>query len=190
MRGKGKGWVTAEYAMLPRATGTRNQREVTKGHASGRTQEIQRLIGRTLRSVVDLEALGERTVWIDCDVIEADGGTRTASITGGFIALYMALEGLVEKGLLQEVPIERFVAAVSVGVIEGETRLDLEYIEDSSAHVDLNVGMTEDGEFVELQGTGEEKPFSKALFFEMLDTAEKGITELIIKQKEALNLEV
>lgn len=186
MRGKGKGWITAEYSMLPRATAQRNQREVNKGKPSGRTQEIQRLIGRSLRSVLDLEKLGERTVWIDCDVIEADGGTRTASITGGFIALGLALKKLVAEHVLPELPINRYVAAISVGVVDGEVLLDLAYEEDSRAEVDMNVVMTDDGEFVEVQGTGEERPFSRKLLNELLDAAELGIYELIRIQKEML----
>ncbi len=186
LKGKGKGWVTAEYSMLPRATQSRNQREVNKGKPSGRTQEIQRLIGRSLRSVVDLEALGERSIWIDCDVIEADGGTRTASITGGFIALALALKKLVEEGVLPESPINSYVAAVSVGVVDGEARLDLEYEEDSVAEVDMNVIMSDQGEYIEIQGTGEEKPFSKESLNTLLGLAEKGIMELIEIQKQVI----
>lgn len=186
MRNGGKGWVTAEYSMLPRATETRNARESAKGKLSGRTMEIQRLIGRALRSVVKLEAMGERTIWLDCDVIQADGGTRTASITGAFIAMVDAMRKLVENGTWKELPITDFLAATSVGMIEGETRLDLDYKEDSSAIVDMNVVMTGSGKFVELQGTGEEAPFSYEELQELLGFAKSGITDLINAQKEAL----
>lgn len=187
MRGEGKGWITAEYSMLPRATETRNIRESSKGKVSGRTMEIQRLIGRALRAVVQLEAIGERTVWIDCDVIQADGGTRTASITGAFVAMALALHKLsIEKGLSQY-PIRDFLAATSVGILTGnKTILDLNYVEDSTAIVDMNVVMTGAGEFVELQGTGEEGTFSVNQLQEMLSMAQKGISELIAKQKEVL----
>lgn len=187
LRGKGKGWITAEYAMLPRATGERTMRESTKGKVTGRTMEIQRLIGRALRSVVDLEKLGERTIWIDCDVIQADGGTRTAAITGAFVAMALAMNKIKENGSLAEWPIHDYLAATSVGVLENEGAvLDLNYIEDSSAEVDMNVVMTGEGKFVEVQGTGEEATFSRAELNELLDLAEHGIEGLIEKQKEVL----
>lgn len=188
MRGEGRGWITAEYSMLPRATEQRTIRESSKGKVSGRTMEIQRLIGRALRAVVDLEKLGERTIWIDCDVIQADGGTRTASITGAFVAMVIALSKLVEKKKISELPITDFLAAISVGIDSeiGEI-LDLNYIEDSSAKVDMNVVMTSTGKLVEVQGTGEEATFSRTQLNGMLDLAEKGIFSLIEKQKEVLN---
>jgi ribonuclease PH len=187
MRGQGKGWVTAEYSMLPRATEQRNIREAAKGKVSGRTMEIQRLIGRALRSVVNLEKLGERTVWIDCDVIQADGGTRTASITGAFVAMTLALHKLVINKKLTELPIRDYLAATSVGLAEGIGEiLDLNYIEDSSAEVDMNIVMTGNGRFVELQGTGEEATFSRQQLNRMLDLGEIGIFQLMEKQKEAL----
>ncbi|MGB9780394.1 MAG: ribonuclease PH [Caldanaerobacter sp.] len=186
-KGTGKGWITSEYGMLPRATEVRNPREVTKGRPSGRTMEIQRLIGRSLRAVVDLEALGERTIWIDCDVIQADGGTRTASITGSFIALADALNKLVEKGELQRIPLKSFVAAVSVGIVEGNKLLDLSFQEDANALVDMNVVMTDKGEIVEIQGTGEGGPFSRENFEELLDLAAFGIDKIIKIQKEVLS---
>ncbi|WP_059171319.1 ribonuclease PH [Bacillus sp. FJAT-27445] len=187
MRGEGKGWITAEYSMLPRATDQRNIRESSKGKVSGRTMEIQRLIGRALRAIVDLEAIGERTVWIDCDVIQADGGTRTASITGAFVAMAIALNGLVEKKGLARFPITDFLAATSVGILaDGQPVLDLNYVEDSSASVDMNVVMTGNGEFVELQGTGEESTFSREQLAQMLEAAEAGLLELFEKQRDAL----
>lgn len=189
LKGQGKGWITAEYSMLPRATESRNQREVNKGKPSGRTQEIQRLIGRSLRSAVDLKALGERSIWIDCDVIEADGGTRTASITGGFIALMLAFKKMINDGLMEKYPINDYVAAVSVGVVEDVPMLDLAYEEDSNADVDMNVVMTSGGKFIEIQGTGEEHPFSKETFDELLSLAKDGIDQLIKIQKEVLELE-
>jgi len=187
LRGSGKGWITAEYSMLPRATGQRTQREASKGKVSGRTMEIQRLIGRALRAVTDLEALGERTIWIDCDVIQADGGTRTASITGAFVALAIAAEKLhIEKGL-KKFPITDFLGAISVGkMIDSELVLDLDYIEDSSAAVDMNVVMTGSGAFVELQGTGEEATFTKDEMNGLVSLAEGGIDQLFVLQKEAL----
>lgn len=187
LRNQGKGWITAEYSMLPRATEQRNIRESSKGKVTGRTMEIQRLIGRALRSVVDLEKLGERTIWIDCDVIQADGGTRTASITGAFVALVLAIEKHMEAGKIVKFPIKDFLAAVSVGVDPslGEI-LDLNYIEDSNANVDMNVIMTGNGEFVELQGTGEEATFSRNQLNQLLDLAEKGIKELFNQQKSVL----
>ncbi|TLS39203.1 ribonuclease PH [Pseudalkalibacillus caeni] len=187
MRNQGKGWITAEYAMLPRATEQRNIRESSKGKVSGRTMEIQRLIGRALRSVVDLDKLGERTLWVDCDVIQADGGTRTASITGAFVAMVLAFEKLLEKKTIKTLPIKDFLAATSVGVIDSQGEvLDLCYEEDSKADVDMNVIMTGNGEFVELQGTGEEATFSVTQLNKLLELADKGIRELIDLQKEVL----
>ncbi len=184
MRGQGKGWITAEYSMLPAATGTRNFREVTRGKVSGRTMEIQRLIGRALRAAVDLEKLGERTIWIDCDVIQADGGTRTASITGSFVAMKLAFEKLVAQGKMKQSPITEHLAAISVGILDGEVILDLDYLEDSSAEVDMNVVMTESGRFVEIQGTGEEATYTHDELLKMLDVAKQGIESLIATQKE------
>lgn len=181
LKGTGQGWVTAEYSMLPRATAKRNMREAARGRLTGRTQEIQRLIGRSLRSAVDLSVLGEMTLWMDCDVIQADGGTRTAAITGSFVALYSALK---EIGKLEAV--KNFVAAVSVGIVNGEILLDLNYEEDSMAEVDMNIVMNNDGEFVELQGTAEGKPFSKNSLDRLLAVGGKGIEELFFKQKLAL----
>lgn len=186
LRGQNKGWVTAEYNMLPSATLVRKPREMSRGKADGRNVEIQRLIGRTLRSVVDLEAMGERTVWVDCDVIQADGGTRTAAITGAFIALMDALHKLVESGCLERVPVKTQVAAVSVGVVGGEPMLDLCYVEDSAAEVDMNVVMTSHGEIIEIQGTGEQRPFSKDEFAILMELAEKGINELVALQRKEL----
>ncbi|MBD1381162.1 ribonuclease PH [Metabacillus arenae] len=187
MRGEGKGWITAEYSMLPRATEQRTIRESSKGKISGRTMEIQRLIGRALRAVVNLEIIGEKTVWIDCDVIQADGGTRTASITGAFVAMTIALGELYNKNGIKEFPIQDYLAAISVGMTkqEGEI-LDLNYIEDSAAEVDMNVVMTGNREFVELQGTGEEATFTRAQLDALLELAEKGIGSLIEIQKQAL----
>jgi len=186
MKGQGKGWITAEYSMLPRATQTRNQRESARGKLSGRTMEIQILIGRSLRSVVDLHALGERSVTVDCDVIQADGGTRTASITGAFVAMAFAINKLVQKHNLSTFPIKDFLAAVSVGIVGENIVLDLEYEEDSKAKVDMNVVMTGQGQFVEVQGTGEENPFSRQELDQMLALAEQGISEMILQQQEAL----
>lgn len=186
MKGQGRGWVTAEYSMLPRATQTRNQRESSKGKQSGRTMEIQRLIGRALRSVVDLSALGERTVTLDCDVIQADGGTRTTSITGAYIALAFALNRLLDEGKLQQMPFTDFLASVSVGIVDGEMLLDLDYQEDSRAQVDMNIVMTGSGKFVELQGTGEEAPFGRSELNRLLELGEWGVQRMIAKQKEAL----
>ncbi|MEM5015878.1 ribonuclease PH [Metabacillus indicus] len=187
MRGEGKGWITAEYSMLPRATEQRTIRESSKGKITGRTMEIQRLIGRALRAVVDLDKLGERTIWIDCDVIQADGGTRTASITGAFVAMTLALGKLLAEKKISSLPITDFLAATSVGMDSklGEI-LDLNYIEDSSAEVDMNVIMTGSGRFVELQGTGEEATFSREELNELLNLAEKGIQSLVTIQMEAL----
>ncbi|GEC91238.1 MULTISPECIES: ribonuclease PH [Brevibacillus] len=186
MRGGGKGWITAEYSMLPRATATRNARESSKGKVGGRTMEIQRLIGRALRSVVNLEAMGERTIWLDCDVIQADGGTRTASITGAYVALVDAMQKLVDSGTWKQLPLNDFLAATSVGVVGEEAVLDLNYKEDSTAIVDMNVVMTGKGKFVELQGTGEDAPFSPEQLQEMIALAKVGIDNLINSQKEAL----
>lgn len=187
MRGEGKGWITAEYSMLPRATEQRTMRESTKGKVTGRTMEIQRLIGRALRAVVDLEALGEKTIWIDCDVIQADGGTRTASITGAFVAMALALHKLQEAGKITSFPVKSYLAATSVGIIEElGAVLDLNYHEDSRALVDMNVIMTGAEEFVELQGTGEEATFTRAQLNELLDLATAGINQLFESQKEAL----
>lgn len=184
LKGAGSGWVTAEYGMLPGSTGQRKTRN-TKG-IDGRSQEIQRLIGRSLRSIIDLKVLGERTIWIDCDVIQADGGTRTASITGAFVALSDAVSKLMEQGLITKSPIMTNVAAVSVGVVNGEVMLDLCYEEDSEAHVDMNLVMTAEGEYIELQGTGEERPFDKKQLNALLEIGERGIEALIKAQNEAM----
>ncbi len=188
LRGQGKGWVTAEYGMIPASCNERIVREAAKGKLSGRTQEIQRLIGRSLRSVMDLEKLGERTVWIDADVIQGDGGTRTASITGGFIALANAIEKLIEKGVLSVNPIKDFVAAVSVGIVNGKPALDLCYQEDSKAEVDMNVVMTGSGKFVEVQGTAEGEPFSAVEMAALTRLAAKGIKELQRIQKKFVKI--
>lgn len=186
LRGKGTGWVTAEYSMLPRATHTRSAREAAKGKQSGRTLEIQRLIGRSLRAVVDLAKLGERSIHIDCDVIQADGGTRTASITGAYVALVDALKTLQKRGLLGEMPIRESVAAVSVGIVDGEALLDLNYPEDSAAEVDMNYVMTSSDRFVEVQGTAEAEPFTIAQMDEMRELAMSGIRRLFEIQREVL----
>lgn len=187
LRGQGKGWITAEYSMLPRATESRTQREASKGKIGGRTMEIQRLIGRALRAVVDLEALGERTVWIDCDVIQADGGTRTASITGAFVAMTMAIAKLQDAKQLPLFPVTDFLAATSAGIdAELGAILDLNYIEDSSALVDMNIIQTGSGQFVELQGTGEESTFTRQQLNELLELGDIGILQLIESQKEVL----
>ena len=188
LKGKGQGWLTAEYGMLPRATNTRSDREAARGKQSGRTQEIQRLIGRALRAVVDLSRLGERTLQIDCDVIQADGGTRTASITGAFVAVQDAVGRLLEKNLLAATPILDFVAAVSVGIYRGVPVLDLDYDEDSACDTDMNVVMTGSGGLVEVQGTAEGKPFSRAEMDAMFDLAQHGIAQLIAAQKAALKI--
>src|SRR5216683_3516648 len=188
MRNTGRGWVTAEYGMLPRSTHTRTDREAARGKQSGRTQEIQRLIGRSLRAVTDLEKLGERTVKLDCDVIQADGGTRTASVTGAFVALHDAMGTLLERGVLPALPIRDYVAAVSVGLYEGVPVLDLDYAEDSDCDTDMNVVMTGTGGFVEIQGTAEGEPFSSAQMDALIALAKQGIAELIAKQKAALGL--
>ncbi len=182
----GEGWVTAEYAMLPRATGVRNARDISKLKLNGRSQEIQRLIGRSLRTIVNLKLLGERTITIDCDVIQADGGTRTASITGSYIALVDACQKLIDNGLISRMPVVGFVAATSVGVVNGEEILDLCYVEDSAAEVDMNVIMSDKGEFIEIQATGEKKSFSKKQLDVLLDLAQSGIEELIQLQKDVL----
>lgn len=187
LRGRGgQGWVTAEYSLLPRATLKRSAREVFVGRPSGRTQEIQRLIGRSLRSVVDLHALGERTITVDCDVLQADGGTRTAAITGGYVALALALRRLVESGALPASPLRGAVAAISVGMVDGEALLDLAYEEDSRAEVDFNVVMTDSGHMVEIQGTAEGRPFSREDMSRMLDLAAKGVSEVLCVQRMAL----
>lgn len=187
LRGQGKGWITAEYSMLPRATAERTQRDSSRGKINGRTMEIQRLIGRALRAIVDLEALGEKTVWIDCDVIQADGGTRTASITGAFVALTQALAKIQEEKPFAKFPIVDYLAATSVGFVgELGAVLDLNYVEDSSAEVDMNLVMTGSGRFVEIQGTGEEATFSRDELNQLLNLGEKGIAELIALQKNAL----
>jgi ribonuclease PH len=183
LRNSGKGWVTAEYGMLPRATNTRMQREASAGKVGGRTQEIQRLIGRSLRSVTNTQALGERTIWIDCDVIQADGGTRTASITGAFVALALALEKLRERDVLKTIPLLDYVAATSVGIVDGEALLDLAYEDDSRAEVDMNIVKTGNGRFIEVQGTAEAMPFGRDSLNELLDLADLGIRQLVDKQR-------
>ena len=188
LRGQGRGWLTAEYGMLPRATNTRTDREAARGKQSGRTQEIQRLIGRSLRAVAELSLLGERTIQIDCDVIQADGGTRTASITGAYVAVYDAVDLLLQRGLLANTPLRDFVAAVSVGVYQGAPVLDLDYAEDSACDTDMNVVMTGSGGFVEVQGTAEGAPFSREEMDALLVLAETGIAQLVAKQKQALGL--
>lgn len=187
LRGTGKGWVTAEYSLLPSATHTRVARESTQGKVSGRTSEIQRLIGRSMRAVVELTHLGERTLWIDCDVLQADGGTRTASITGAYVALELALRRLVKRGDLAELPLLDSVAAISVGVVDGEVVLDLPYAEDSCAAVDMNIVATGQGRLVEVQGTGESATFSAEQLIEMTNLALQGITELTRRQREVLD---
>jgi ribonuclease PH len=184
LRGTGKGWVTAEYGMLPRATSTRTTREASQGKVGGRTMEIQRLIGRSMRTVVRLPELGERTVWIDCDVIQADGGTRTASITGAFVALVLALDRVKKQDLIKTIPVKDYVAATSVGIVGGMPLLDLAYEEDSKADVDMNIVKTGDGRFIEIQGTAEAEPFGSDALAGLLDLADRGITALIAKQRE------
>lgn len=183
-RNSGKGWVTAEYGMLPRATTTRNQREASAGKVGGRTQEIQRLIGRSLRAVTRLEEMGERTIWVDCDVIQADGGTRTASITGGFVALVLALQKMREANQISTMPVRDFVAATSVGIVEGQPLLDLAYEEDSRADVDMNIVQTGDGRFIEVQGTAEAAPFGRDALLSLLDLAQAGIRQLNALQRD------
>jgi ribonuclease PH len=186
LKGAGEGWITSEYGMLPRSTSTRTQREATKGKQSGRTQEIQRLIGRSLRAVVDMKLLGERTLWVDCDVLQADGGTRTAAITGSFVALVEALRHLKRKGAFGDLPLRDFVAATSVGKVGGQIYLDLKYDEDSTAEVDMNIVKTGRGQFVEVQGTAEAAPFSQEDLDALMAAAEQGIQELVAIQKKAL----
>lgn len=186
LRGSGKGWVTAEYGMLPRATSTRTKREASAGKVGGRTQEIQRLIGRSLRAVTELKKLGERTIWIDCDVIQADGGTRTASITGGFVALVLALEKLHKAGTIPVMPVTDYVAAISVGIVAGMPIVDLAYEEDSSAEVDMNVVKTGNGRFIEVQGTAEGSPFGHEALSELLRLADNAITQLVVLQREVI----
>ena len=190
LKGSGKGWVSAEYAMIPSSTKTRKARDINRLKIDGRSQEIQRLIGRSLRSVVDLEIIGERTLWIDCDVIQADGGTRTASITGAFVAMADAFNGLLSKKLIEKMPIKSFVSAVSVGMTNGETILDLCYEEDSSADVDMNIVMTNKGEFVEVQGTGEESTFTHNDFMNLISLATKGCQDLYQIQRDALGEQI
>ena len=188
LKGKGQGWLTAEYGMLPRSTHTRMDREAARGKQSGRTQEIQRLIGRSLRAAFDLQGFGERTLHLDCDVIQADGGTRTASITGAMVAAYDAFNALVARGALESVPVRHFVAAISVGVYQGMPVLDLDYVEDSGCDTDMNVVMTEAGHFIEVQGTAEGAAFDRAGMNRLLDLAEGGIAELVRLQKGALGI--
>ena len=188
LKGMGKGWITSEYAMIPRSTQTRTPREATRGRQSGRTMEIQRLIGRTLRAVTDLEALGERTAWIDCDVIRADGGTRTASITGSLVALGLAFEKLMELKALKRSPLRDYVAAISVGIVGGETLLDLDYAEDSNAEVDMNVVMTGSGELVEIQATAEGKSFSTDQLNQLIEAARPGIHKLLAAQQAIVKI--
>ncbi len=180
------GWITAEYSMLPYATAPRKQRELTRGRPEGRTQEIQRLIGRALRTVTDLEKLGDRTVWIDCDVLQADGGTRTAAITGAYVAVMLAMRKLQSEGVIQEIPVKSCVAAISVGLVDGVPLLDLSYEEDAKAAVDMNVVMTDEGQFVEVQGTGEDAPFTQRQMSAMLKLAREGIAELTATQEKVL----
>jgi len=186
LKGTGSGWITAEYGMIPRSCQTRAPRDAGKLSVSGRTQEIQRLVGRSLRSIVDLHALGERTIWLDCDVIQADGGTRTASVNGAFVALVDALNGLKKQGIVKKLPINDLIGAVSVGVVENEECLDLSYQEDSHAAVDMNVIMTASGRYVEIQGTAETMPFSRNRLNKLLDFAQKGVNDIVAQLREAL----
>ena len=186
LKGKGTGWISAEYGMIPRSCKTRVQREASKGKLGGRTMEIQRLIGRSMRSVANMSRIGERTIWIDCDVIQADGGTRCASITGSFVSVILAFEKMRKDGLIKEIPIRDYVAAISVGMLEGKLILDLNYDEDSTAEVDMNIIMTGDGRFVEVQGTAEREPFKKEEMNKMIALAGKGIEELVAAQKKIL----
>lgn len=188
LKGKGQGWLTAEYGMLPRSTHTRMEREASKGKQSGRTQEIQRLIGRSLRAAFDLGAFGERTLHLDCDVIQADGGTRTAAITGAMVAAHDAFAKLVERQALAAIPLKHFVAAVSVGVYQGGAVLDLDYLEDSACDTDMNVVMTDSGNFIEIQGTAEGAAFDRPTMDRLLDLAQRGIAELVLRQKQALGV--
>ncbi len=187
LKGKGEGWITSEYGMLPRSCKTRVPREASRGKISGRTHEIQRLVGRSLRSVTDLTKLGERTLWIDCDVIQADGGTRTASITGSFVALVEALEKMRKENVIKTIPVDDYVAAVSVGIVNGKPALDLDYEEDSNAQVDMNLVMTSKGKIIEIQGTAEGEPFSEAELGKLLQIAKSGIKNIIAIQKSSLN---
>ena len=187
LKDSGQGWITAEYGMLPRSTHSRMQRESAKGKQTGRTQEIQRLIGRSLRAAIDMKTLGEKTITIDCDVIQADGGTRTASITGGCVALYDAIQSLIKKKAMTTNPFRQFIASVSVGIFEGKAMLDLDYVEDSSAETDMNVVMTEHGGFIEIQGTAEKTTFSQRELDEMLTLARQGIAALVAMQKEVVS---
>ncbi|MFW5971937.1 MAG: ribonuclease PH [Bacillota bacterium] len=186
LRGQNTGWLTAEYSLLPRSTHSRTVREAARGKIGGRTREIQRLIGRSLRAVIDLDMIGERTIWVDCDVIQADGGTRTAAITGSYVALVDAINDLMNRGVLQESPLSCFMAATSVGIVDGNAMVDLCYEEDSQAQVDMNVVMTEEGRIIEIQGTAEKDPFTREEMNSFLDMAEQGIKDLIKKQKEIL----
>jgi len=188
MRGSGKGWVTAEYGMLPRSTTERMGREASRGKQSGRTQEIQRLIGRSLRAVCDMSAMGELQVRVDCDVIQADGGTRTASITGAYVALYRAFERCRDLGIVENIPLNGQVAAISCGIYKGEAVLDLDYDEDSNAETDANFVLTDQAAIIEIQGTAETEPFSRVQFLDLLDLAEKGVSELTLLQRQALNI--
>ena len=190
LKGTGKGWVSAEYSMIPGSTGVRKSRDINKGKIDGRSQEIQRLIGRSLRSVVDLEDFGERTLWIDCDVIQADGGTRTASITGAFVTMTDAFNKLKSDGLIEKIPVKSFVSAVSVGIYNGEAILDLCYEEDSKAEVDMNIVMTDKGQFVEVQGTGEEATFSQDELVQLISLASKGCNDLYNLQRNTLGEEI
>jgi ribonuclease PH len=185
-KGTGSGWITAEYSMLPRSTQVRTERDARRGRIDGRASEIQRLIGRSLRAAVEMDAMGERTIIIDCDVLQADGGTRTASITGGFVALALALDRVKEAGLIRREPLRFAVAAVSVGIVGGQPRLDLNYLEDSAAHTDMNCVASEDGRLIELQGTAEQEPFSREEMEKLLQLADKGLGELFAAQKQAL----
>lgn len=189
LKGTGQGWITCEYNMLPRATQVRKPREISKGKQDGRTMEIQRLIGRSLRSVIDLKALGEKTIWLDCDVIQADGGTRTSSISGAFIALVDAVNRMHRESPFKVYPIRSFVAATSVGILNQEKILDLCYIEDSNAQVDMNIVMTDEGKFIEVQGTGEESPFSRKELEELIALGEKGIKNMILIEKDSLKMD-
>jgi len=185
-KGTGSGWITAEYSMLPRSTQVRTERAANRGRIDGRASEIQRLIGRSLRAAVEMDAMGERTIIVDCDVIQADGGTRTAAITGGYVALALALDRIKEAGLIRREPVRHAVAAVSVGIVGGQPRLDLNYLEDSAAHTDMNCVAAEDGRFIELQGTAEQEPFSRDEMDKLLALADKGLGELFAAQREAL----
>jgi len=187
-KGTGLGWVTGEYSMLPRATQQRTAREARQGRVDGRTQEIQRLVGRALRAAVDMSAMGERTVIVDCDVLQADGGTRTAAITGGFVALHLAFQKAVERNLMRILPIKHFVAAVSVGIVQGQPRLDLNYLEDFAAHTDMNCVLADDGRFIEIQGTAAQEPFAREEMDQLLKLATKGVGELVAAQKKALKI--